>query len=96
MLSESLRGVVAQTLFRRADGQGRVAAFETLRCTRAIANLIREGKLHQIPSAIQTGSKYGMQLFEKSVDELLKKGKISREDALSFLGKNDDELGATG
>ena len=96
MLAESLRGVVAQTLFRRADGQGRVAAYETLRCTRAVANLIREGKLHQIPSAIQTGSKFGMQLFEKSVDELLKKGKISREDALSFLGKNDDELGATG
>lgn len=92
MLAESLRGVVAQTLFRRADGQGRVAAFEIMRCTRAISNLIREGKIHQIPSAIQTGSKYGMVLFERYIEDLLKKGKINREDAASFLGKVDEEV----
>ncbi|MBX2995522.1 MAG: type IV pilus twitching motility protein PilT [Bdellovibrionaceae bacterium] len=96
MLAESLRGVVAQTLFRRADGQGRVAAYEIMRCTRAIANLIREGKNHQIPSAIQTGSRQGMVLFEKSIDELLKRGKISREDANSFLGKNEDDINKAG
>lgn len=90
MLAESLRGVIAQTLFRRADGQGRVAAHEVLRCNRAVANLIRENKIHQIPSSIQTGASQGMILFEKSVDELVKKGKISREDANTFLGKNDD------
>lgn len=90
MLAESLRGVIAQTLFRRADGQGRVAAFEIMRCTRAISNLIREGKVHQLPSAIQTGSKFGMQLFEKHIEDLLRKGKITKEDAESFLGKSDD------
>jgi twitching motility protein PilT len=86
MLSESLRGVVAQTLFTRADGQGRVAAYEVLRNTKAIANLIREGKLHQIPSAMQTGAAHGMILFEKYIEELVKKGKVSTNDAKTFLG----------
>lgn len=89
MLAESLRGVVAQTLFTRADGQGRVAAFEIMRNTKAIANLIREGKIHQIHSAIQTGSAFGMVLFEKYVEDLLKKGQISAADAKTFLGKDD-------
>lgn len=89
MLAESLRGVVAQTLFTRADGQGRVAAFEIMRNTKAISNLIREGKIHQIHSAIQTGSGLGMILFEKYVDDLLKKGKISAADAKTFLGKEE-------
>ena len=92
MLAESLRGVVAQTLFKRADGQGRVAAYEIMRCTKAISNLIRENKIHQIPSAIQTGSQYGMILFEKYVDELVKKGKINREDANMFLGKSEEKM----
>jgi len=86
MLAESLRGVVAQTLFSRADGQGRVAAYEVLRNTKAIANLIRDGKVHQITSAMQTGSNQGMILFEKYIDELVRKGKISSNDAKSFLG----------
>ena len=86
MLSESLRGVVAQTLFTRADGQGRVAAYEVLRNTKAIANLIREGKLHQIASAMQTGAAHGMILFEKYIEELVKKGKVSANDAKTFLG----------
>lgn len=94
MLAESLRGIVAQTLFRRVDARGRVPAFEILKCTRAVANLIREGKTHQIPSAIQTGQTHGMVLFEKSVEELVKKGKISKEDAISFLGKTDEVLRA--
>lgn len=89
MLAESLRGVVAQQLFRRADGQGRVAAHEVMRCTKAISNLIRENKIHQIPSAIQTGQSMGMILFEKSIEELVKRGKVSREDANTFLGKSD-------
>jgi twitching motility protein PilT len=86
MLAESLRGVVAQTLFSRADGQGRVAAYEILRNTKAIANLIREGKIHQIASAMQTGSSQGMVLFEKYIDDLVKKGKVSAVDAKTFLG----------
>jgi twitching motility protein PilT len=86
MLAESLRGVVAQTLFTRADGQGRVAAYEIMRNTKAISNLIREGKVHQIPSAIQTGSSQGMILFEKYIEDLVKKGKVSASDAKTFLG----------
>ncbi len=90
MLAESLRGVIAQTLFTRADGQGRVAAFEILKNTKAIANLIREGKIHQITSAMQTGSGSGMILFEKYIDDLVKKGKVSPGDAKTFLGKAGD------
>lgn len=90
MLAESLRGVLAQTLFKRADGQGRVAAFEIMRNTKAVSNLIRENKIHQIPSAIQTGTAHGMVLFEKYIEDLVKKGKVTREDANTFLGKSDE------
>lgn len=88
MLAESLRGVVAQTLFSRADGQGRIAAYEIMRNTKAISNLIREGKVHQIPSAIQTGSSAGMVLFEKYIEDLVRKGKVSAADAKTFLGQS--------
>ncbi|MBL7670164.1 MAG: type IV pilus twitching motility protein PilT [Bdellovibrionaceae bacterium] len=91
MLAESLRGVVAQALFSRADGQGRVAAFEILKNTKAVANLIREGKVHQIASAMQTGSRSGMVLFEKYIEDLVKKGKVSNADAKTFLGKDVGE-----
>lgn len=87
MLAESLRGVVAQTLFSRADGQGRVAAYEIMRNSKAIANLIREGKIHQIASAMQTGANQGMILFEKYIEDLVKKGKVSSADAKTFLGQ---------
>jgi len=69
MLSMSLRGVVSQTLLRRADGEGRVAAYEILVVTPAVANQIRDGKSHQIPMAIQTGGNLGMQSLN---DHLLK------------------------
>lgn len=94
MLSESLRGVVAQTLFPRADGQGRVAAYEILKSTKAVANLIREGKIHQIPSAIQTGSSSGMVSFEKYIDDLVKKGKVAPSDAKLYLGKDTESMTA--
>lgn len=90
MLAESLRGVVAQTLFTRADGQGRVAAYEIMRNTKAIQNLIREGKIHQIASAMQTSSSSGMILFEKYIEDLVRKGKVSPADAKTFLGKDSD------
>lgn len=95
MLSESLRGVVAQTLFPRVDGQGRVAAYEILKGTKAVANLIREGKIHQIPSAIQTGLGQGMISFEKYIDDLVKKGKVASSDAKTFLGKDTSESQAS-
>jgi twitching motility protein PilT len=90
MLAESLRGVIAQTLFTRADGQGRIAAYEIMRNNRAIANLIRDNKIHQIPSAMQTGSSSGMILFEKYIEDLVRKGKVSASDAKTFLGKDTD------
>ncbi len=92
MLAESLRGVVAQALFSRADGQGRVAAFEIMKGTKAIANLIREAKIHQIPSIIQTSASQGMILFEKYVEDLVKKGLVSAADAKTFLGKDDPSV----
>ena len=95
MLSESLRGVVAQTLFSRADGQGRVAAYEILRNTKAIANLIRENKIHQIASMMQTGHSSGMVLFEKYIDDLVKTGKVSAADAKTFLGKDTEVTAAS-
>lgn len=95
MLAESLRGVVAQVLFPRKDGKGRVAAYEIMKCTKAISNLIRENKIHQIASQIQTGQKYGMILFEKYVEDLVKKGLINKADAQTFLGKDVDEPGSS-
>lgn len=89
MMSESLRGVVAQSLFTRADKMGRVAAFEILKGTKAVANLIREGKNHQIPSIMQTSASQGMILYEKYVDDLVRKGLVSAADAKTFLGKDD-------
>jgi twitching motility protein PilT len=82
-LSESLKAVVAQTLFRRVDVKGRCAALEILVVTPACANLIRENKTFQIPSVIQTGRKYGMQTLDNTIEELLKKGWISPEEAYS-------------
>jgi twitching motility protein PilT len=81
---------VAQTLFSRADRQGRVAAYEILRNTKAVSNLIRENKIHQIASAMQTGTQNGMILFEKSIDELVRTGKVSAQDARTFLGKDTE------
>lgn len=90
MLSESLRGVVAQTLFSKADGQGRIAAYEILRNTKAVSNLIRENKIHQIASTMQTGTSSGMVLFEKYIDDLVKTGKVTANDARTFLGKDTE------
>jgi twitching motility protein PilT len=82
-LSDSLKAVVAQTLFKRIDVKGRCAALEILICTAACANLIRESKTFQIPSVIQTGRKYGMQSLDSAIEDLLKKGWISAEEAYS-------------
>jgi twitching motility protein PilT len=82
-LADSLKAVVAQILFKRIDIKGRCAALEILVCTPACANLIRENKTFQIPSVIQTGRKYGMQSLDNAIEELLKKGWISGEEAYS-------------
>ena len=80
-LSEALRGVVAQNLFRRIDKKGRVAALEILVFTTAIANLVREGKTHQIPGMIQVGKKLGNQPLDDAIMEHLKMKRISPEEA---------------
>jgi twitching motility protein PilT len=82
-LSDSLKAVVAQTLFKRVDVKGRCAALEILISTAACANLIRENKTFQMPSVIQTGRKYGMQSLDNAIEELLKRGWISAEEAYS-------------
>jgi twitching motility protein PilT len=87
MLSESLRGVIAQTLFPRADKPGRVAALEVLTASHAVANLIREGKTHQIPSIMQTQMESGMMTFEYHITKLVAEGKIDKQAADAFLGK---------
>ena len=80
-LSESLKGVVAQKLLKRTDKKGRVGVFEILVVTSAVSNLIRESKTFQIPSAIQTGKKYGMQSLDDSILAELNLNKISAQDA---------------
>ena len=80
-LSESLKGIVAQSLFRRIDKKGRVAAMEILVFTTAIANLVREGKTHQIPGMIQVGKKLGNQPLDDSIMEHLRMKRIAPEEA---------------
>jgi twitching motility protein PilT len=82
-LADGIRAVVAQTLFRKRDRSGRVAAVEILIATPAVRNLIREGKTFQIPSAIQTGHKYGMQTLDDAIMALLEKKIITPDDAYS-------------
>ncbi len=80
-LSEALKGVVAQNLFKRIDKKGRVAALEILVVTTAIANLIREAKTHQIPGMIQVGKKLGNQPLDDAIMDHLKMKRISPEEA---------------
>jgi len=82
MLSESLRAVISQTLLKKIGG-GRVAAHEIMLGTPAIRNLIREGKIAQMYSAIQTGQSAGMQTLDQNLQQLVAQGKISKEDAAS-------------
>jgi twitching motility protein PilT len=82
-LADGIRAVVAQTLFKKRDRSGRVAAVEIMIATPAVRNLIREGKTFQIPSAIQTGHKYGMQTLDDAIMALLEKKIIDPDDAYS-------------
>ena len=80
-LSEALKGVVAQTLFKRSDKKGRVAAFEVLVFNTAVANLVREGKTHQIQGMIQIGKKFGNQQLDDHIMEHVRMKRITPEDA---------------
>jgi twitching motility protein PilT len=82
-LSESLRAVVSQTLMKKADGSGRVAALEIMIGVPAVRNLIREAKIHQIPSIMQTGTQYGMQTLDQILVELVTKRVVTMEEAMT-------------
>jgi twitching motility protein PilT len=85
-LADALRAVVAQSLFRRVDKPGRVAALEILLATPAVRNLIREGKIHQIATTIQTGRKFGMQSLDDAILDHLLAGRVSPSDAYNYCG----------
>ena len=80
-LAESLQMVVTQKLFKTVDGKSRIGAFEVMFCNSPVKNLIREKKIHQIPSIMQTGQRDGMITMEKSIENLVNSGKISPIDA---------------
>ncbi len=82
MISESLRGIISQQLIPRADGKGRVAAYELLVANPSVANLIRDGKNYQLTSVMQMGHKLGMQLMDVSLKSMLEAGLITRDEAM--------------
>ncbi len=82
-LADALKAVVSQTLFKRIDVKGRIAALEILIATPAVRNLIRESKTYQILSVMQTGKKYGMQTLDDAILDLLERKRISADDAYS-------------
>jgi twitching motility protein PilT len=86
-LADGLRAVLSQVLFKRVDKKGRCAALEIMIANSAVRNLVREAKTFQIPSMIQTGKKYGMQLLDDAIMELLNRGWISPDDA--YIKSND-------
>jgi twitching motility protein PilT len=85
-MSSNLLGVVSQNLVKRADGNGRVAVFESLIAIPAVRNMIREAKTHQISSLIQTGQRHGMQSLDQSLAALVNQQIVTYEDALSRAG----------
>ena len=90
MLAESLQAVVAQTLLKRVGG-GRVAAHELMLATPAIRNLVREARVAQLYSAIQTGAQFGMQTLDQALKDLVARGLVGREEARA-LARDADSL----
>ena len=88
-LSDSIRAVVAQVLFKRIDRKGRIPALEILIATPAVRNLIREQKTHQLASSMQTGKKYGMQVLDDAIMDLYNRGFISADDG--YLKANEKQ-----
>jgi twitching motility protein PilT len=90
MLSESLRAVISQTLCKTKDGQGRVAAHEIMIGTPAIRNLIREAKVAQMYSAIQTGQSIGMQTLDQNLSDLVQRNVISKDEGRAKAANKDN------
>jgi len=88
MLSGSLQAVISQALFKRRDGKGRVAGFEVMIATPAVRNLIRENKIAQIPSMIQTSKGIGMQTMEAACNELIAKNLVTRDEVSFYLSSS--------
>ena len=93
MLSESLRAVISQTLLKTKDGTGRVAAHEIMIGTPAIRNLIRENKVAQMYSAIQTGQNFGMQTLDQNLIDMVRRNVVSSAEA-RFRAANKDAFPA--
>lgn len=93
MLSESLRAVISQTLLKTKDGQGRVAAHEIMIGTPAIRNLIRENKIAQMYSAIQTGQSVGMQTLDQCLADLVRRNMVSSSEAKIRAQNKDNFIG---
>ncbi len=89
MLSESLRAVITQTLLKTKDGSGRVAAHEIMIATPAIRNLIRENKIAQMYSAIQTGQNFGMQTLDQNLLDLVRRNVVSPAEARNKAANKD-------
>jgi twitching motility protein PilT len=89
MLSESLRAVISQALLKTKDGSGRVAAHEIMIGTPAIRNLIREAKVAQMYSAIQTGQQYGMQTLDQNLQDLVKRNIVTGDEARTKAANKD-------
>jgi twitching motility protein PilT len=83
MLSESLRAVISQALLKKVGG-GRTAAWEIMTGIPAIRNLIREDKVAQMYSSIQTGSQHGMQTLDQCLQDLVKRGLVTRQQAIGY------------
>jgi twitching motility protein PilT len=93
MLSESIRAVISQTLLKNKDGSGRVAAHEIMIGTPAIRNLIRENKIAQMYSAIQTGRQIGMQTLDQNLQELVQRNVVSSAEARARATNKDNFAG---
>ena len=81
MLSTSLRGVISQQLLQRADRNGRVAALEVLVNTSAVSNLIRQGKLDQLETVMQSGAQAGMRTMDSAIEQLLREREVTGKEA---------------
>src|SRR5690625_2547543 len=95
-LAGAIQGVVSQTLCKTADGRGRVVATEVMKATPAIRNLIREGKTHQIYSALQAGSNFGMHTMDQHLAQLVRSGEITYEHGLEKCHNEEDYKRLTG
>ncbi|HTM44742.1 MAG TPA: PilT/PilU family type 4a pilus ATPase [Polyangiaceae bacterium] len=89
MLSESLRAVVSQRLVPKADGTGRALAWELLMCNNAVANMIRDDKMFQISSIMQTGRSLGMTILDDSLWDLVTRGVVTKDEARRFAENKD-------